>query len=668
MKSHLLSLISIFLLTSFSSFNLSKSLSHDHYIEYSITDSGESRQTRYNFIRPYIENWFIDLLPSERSLEETLNSTIKNLCGVDSLNSYIFLSINPNDDRQKPDFSLYFMNNSPSEWGKTIKSFYLSYDNEEDEYTNLTQSFSYVPSFFMQGISAIKGQGFDFAVDLNGDQLVDIIQAGDTTRTPLFGNETETKFFDLRVYINTGFGYVREKDLAQFIYDFRIGYIGGYYLGFNNSFSTDPKTAVTTDLNKNITSQASYAILPEKAYKQNLSLDSRYICSNYENLKNRNFLNGNRNQVLFVGLKSGYSAGKNAGDKIKTSVSSFDANTRSLQTLTTPSNLRDTVILANNLIDYNDEFTKFSDELLKIPLFNIILKNRNTGKTVSLNDLYNSKEMEIVKMPNNESSYAAFTQKINRPVFESSVPFFKPLNKDSIWYICNPSILAGQISAYLSILTIVNNTDFLETIPSNNFDNNFWTNLRNASFANVMPYNNTQIQQMSISVPGIFSLEFREGYRDIVKYIDMANSEINRNIGREEATKEIIEYLKQEFSDFKPSNSITTPQQAKVEIARFISSLYSVIQELELTINKLNYEIDKLSETNQILQTTLINANKRLSELEGLISKLTSAASNLDRTLNVIANTAEVAYWGSSTGVTYTVGNYIGERLNTWFD
>ena len=221
----------------------------------------------------------------------------------------------------------------------------------------------------------------------------------------------------------------------------------------------------------------------------------------------------------------------------------------------------------------------------------------------------------------------------------------------------SPSILSGQICAYVDILSIVNDPNFLNTLKTNTNNNlDFWSELTNRFQENLMQYSPSQIETLSNSWMGTASLEHREGYRDVSSFIQRANTEVSKAQGSSEAVKEIIAFMKNNFPQFNPPGDISTPAQAEAAIGGFVNGLYGTINQLDITINNLN--------------NVLLNANNRINQLQTVLDNVNKAAiglsgttSNLNRITNVLANTSEVYYWGSSVGVLHSVGSWI----SNWF-
>lgn len=248
------------------------------------------------------------------------------------------------------------------------------------------------------------------------------------------------------------------------------------------------------------------------------------------------------------------------------------------------------------------------------------------------------------------SSLSGFIAKMTRPVTSAkAAPFFKPFDASGNWYLLSPAMLSGQVSAYVNILAMVNNKNFLAQLRTSQNTGDFWNNLTDSLQENLTNYSSADVSALSKSWVGITSLEFREGYRDVSSFVQSANSEVSKMSGSEEAVEEIMQFMKQKYPQFNPPGNITTPEQAEAAIGGFVDGLYGTINQLDATINNLN--------------VLLVNANNTVTLLQQQIGGIGSTVSNLNRLTNVLANGAEVLYWGSSVGVVHSVASWV----ENWF-
>lgn len=622
-----------------------------------------------SLFEPYGKDWFSDLAPKDRSVTHALLKAIRAIEGNDSMQS-IALKVMPDPSSSRPNLKLIFAHfaSSQNPW-PPLSVYVLSYDENSSQYLIRNQpppQPGQLPDIDVLLVPAPPGYPVPQPLlssskyDLNGDGRLDRIDGSVISYAQPSSDIKwdKSKFPPLevfiKIYLDTEVGLIEDENIAQSVFDYRIGYIAGYSTSFNAGFS---KSVVSQNNAPSNATVATYKLPaanpnfdPSKINypsTEDLTYDSTIICSKYEDISKRKFLNFQRNQLLYIGLQKGIAAGKADAQLITAKIAKLTGNKFVKSTKAPDASETD------KAVEYDQLRSDLVTSLMNTPLFRISFKNRKTGEVKYLLDGLMASSDNVQPVDKSNSLYADFIAKIKRPVTQqTSAAFFKPAETNGDWYLLSPGLLSGQATAYVNILALVNDKKTMDQIRATDPDGNYWLSLMDNFQSQLMKYSDDDIAVLGSSVVGVNSLLFREGYRNATLYLIKANSEVSFDQGKTAAVTEIIDYLRTSFPQFHPPADITTTEQAKVAIGGFISGLYSVINQMDGTIKNLN--------------TLLLNANDRVTQLQSVINNLNDASRGLAKTTNVIGNTLEVAYWGSSVGGIYTLGDSIGRWTGWW--
>lgn len=673
----------------------------------------ESEKGQYSFYRPYLRNWFTDTLPQHRDIGGAINRSIvmlleqHNLLGSlsdgaagkwidldypqEKLGKMIRISI---PYSIPGGFSLHFV---ASNFGPP--DIYLNLDQvglyllkqriESAEFPFYLIRQSHLPpdpilslELNWEGLSIYQDYERSGYVDLNGDGLRDRVIVSK---------------YGVSSQLNTGFGLFGAEELSREVFAMRIGYIASYTLAFSgltreSSLSESGLQGDTSDSHLKVETEQPGTLpltvenfsLSGSSYSELIArlgnfardgvesmIPEKYISSNYDSLEKLAYeLAKGEGRFSSSAFQIGFSVGSMDGRADRWRVEEFGATL-------------DELAKANINILGDEAVRRLAEplEILKFPLFRTMIRDRASGVCVGLDDFYQADAANLKEAVSKGSAQAAFVKKVMEYNPFSKISCYKNLSVDSRFTICNPALLSGMALGFVAVIGFVGDSGVdaaLRAGPARENPALVWSPIRQRVATLGVGLDEKNVKALSASAAGTATILIELGFKSSNRFLDNWIAGAAERKGQIDASNRIVDALRASFPQFAPTQEIRGPQEAAQEIGRFVGGLYATIDELRATIvslrnlvDTLQGTIETLTEVNQRLNEALTTAQQALSEardrfreLQETIANINEAAKSatgvlgdIGRITNILANTTEVLYYGSSVGVTYEVGS-----------
>jgi len=632
------------------------------------------------FLSPYLNNWFTDILPQDRDHGSSLTFLVRQYARTDLWKDEN-LTENDLDIRlQKTrthlfdilalDISVHNASTVTTDgmfmriWQPPFPNhaivLHLSPAQSEgsDRYTSRRLDFADIPNtstmlrYLPTELNVPPHGKFKptppLTINLNDDQIPDFISISPDA---------------VEVHFGTAYGPVKEQHLGRFIFNVRLGYIAGRYLGLGRGAQEEQQPASLVQVNApSYSPSTASASIPSKSAAHYHML-SRLL---WESAQDNSYFDGS-----FISL--GFSLGLVDG--------------RSVHPFAT-SSARDIATRGETIED------------IAIRLHPLLpsLRDPNTGRASGIAELFASNVWNHSNILASHETSLNFVKKLSDNTNGEPPTHEKELLYEDVGRVllCNPAILTGEVLAFLIVLTTVRNPELVE-LASMHSSTELWRPVRKVLFQAVSSRGN--VADLSRSPWGVASLQVSQGLEHILEYHEAALAGIAYASGQRNAAVEILKFIRTRFPVPASFDSATSIADAQNALTAYIGGLHVLIEQQRSTItglrtnqenllkriNELEAEKKTLQEilarTQRELEVILAStaeltqaAAKRAGELEETIKRtneLLSSAKNtsdqVGRLAGLLGDITEVAYWGSSVGVVHTSGKAIVDGVKRLF-
>lgn len=495
--------------------------------------------------------------------------------------------------------------------------------------------------------------------DVDGDGLLDVVILGPR---------------GFEVMRNTGVDWVAETSLNEYLLGLRIGFISSYYLSL-----VDGMSAITSSSPTVAAGPSQPPPVDASALSGAPSFDMASLQASIETLAEAGinppwWLGLTQVQTmatagrLQASISRGIGLGTDAGTLLAIQLAQFSEPASSVAVRT---------VSLSAMASQAQELSRGIERLELVaasPLFRPVLRAPD-GTTVPLNG---SASRVTANASVDDTVFGRFVAKMSQN-FRSSAPpagACKALREG--WQLCNPAILAGQVSAFVAVLSALSRPNPEDVTKQDLADQ--WFALRQRFEQARMSVSSSDVSAAGTGIAGVTALQFRHGFSYGELFVNNAQTIATWDAAATQTAKQIVDELAQRFPDFQP-NSVAGPEDATTEIARFIGGLYSRITTLEEQNRRLQYDLNELRATNDRLQQTLTSATALLNQMSGTVELLdknlrdaNSAINEAERAMSnaadlfgYLSKAAELHHYGSSIAIAGPVARDVVEwGKKTW--